>query len=123
MKYDDRGNFVSLTDKEAVGQVKKWAVIGVLLLTVLSVGGWQAGWWLKEKNVNRQVQIDNRNKGVQVAWRDEARNAITDFYLVPADNTAARGALRDKACSLIVRLVPAYKDADLVNFETKECRR
>jgi len=47
MKYDDRGNFVSLTDKEAVGQVKKWAVIGVLLLTVLSVGGWQAGWWLK----------------------------------------------------------------------------
>lgn len=122
MKYDDKGNFVQLTDKEAVGKAKKWSVIGVILVALLAVGGWQAGWWLNEKNVNRQVQIDNRNKGTQVAWRDEARSAVTDFYLVPAENTAARGALRNKACSLIVRLVPSYKDSDLVSFETKECR-
>jgi hypothetical protein len=101
------------------------AVLGtigaLLLVVVIAVGGWQAGWWLQEKNVNRQVQIDNRNKGVQTAWRDEARNAITDYELVDPSNTAARGALRNKACSLIVRLVPSYKDGDLVQFETKEC--
>lgn len=102
------------------------AVLGVIgalvLITAISVGGWQAGWWLKEKNVNRQVQIDNRNKGVQVAWRDEARNAITDYELIDPANMASRGALRTKACSLIVRLVPSYKDADLIQFEIKECR-
>lgn len=100
-----------------------FASIGLLLtMAVVGVAGWQFNWWLKEKEVNRQVQIDNRNKGTQVAWRDESRNAVSDYELVDPSNTAARGALRNKACSLIVRLAPSYKDADLVQFETKECK-
>lgn len=99
-----------------------FATLGALLLVVvIGVAGWQLDWWLKEKNVNRQVQLDNRNKGVQTAWRDEARNAVTDFELVDPSNTAARGALRVKACGLIDRLVPSYLDDDLVRFEAREC--
>lgn len=97
------------------------AIGAVILAAAVTVGGWQAGWWLKGKNVDKQVNIDNRNKGVQTAWRDEARNAVTDFYLVSVDNTAARGALRIKACGLIDRLVPSYLDDDLLTFESKEC--
>jgi hypothetical protein len=100
-----------------------FATIGLLVaMTVVGVAGWQFDWWLKEKEVNRQVQIDNRNKGTQVAWRDEARSAASDYELVDPSNTAARGALRNKACSLIVRLAPSYKDDDLAQFESKECK-
>lgn len=99
-----------------------FATIGVaVLMVVVGVAGWQLDWWLQEKNVNREVQIDNRNKGVQTAWRDEARNAIADYALVDSSNTAARGALRFKACGLIDRLVPSYRDDDIVRFENKEC--
>lgn len=96
--------------------------IGLLVaVAVIGVAGWQFDWWLQGKNVDKQVHIVNRNKGVQTAWRDEARNAVTDFYLVAEDNTAARGALRVKACDLIDRLVTDYRTDDLARFENKEC--
>lgn len=101
------------------------AVIGaVLVAAIIGVAGWQFGWWLEEKNVDRQVRIDNRNKGVQVAWRDEARNTIADFYVYDQpglQNQAAQGALRVKACSLIDRLTDSYLDEDLVKFERTQC--
>lgn len=94
----------------------------VLSLAVIGVVGWQAGWWLEAKNTDRRVQIDNRQKGTQTAWSDEARNAISDYLLLDPANTATRGALRNKACVLINRLTYNYKDDDLVAFETKECK-
>lgn len=98
------------------------AVIGaVIFAVVITVGVWQFNWFVTEKNTDRQVQIDNRQKGTQTAWRDEARNAITDYELIDPANTAARGALRVKACSLIDRLVPTYLDNDLAQFQTQEC--
>lgn len=98
-------------------------VIGVVVLAVLiGVGGWQAGWWLEGKNVDKRVQIQNRNKGVQTAWMDEARNAVVDYQLVDPSNTAARGALRTKACDLIYRLSDSYLQPDLESFQEKQCR-
>lgn len=99
-----------------------FAAIGVIAaLAIIGVAGWQFGWWLQEKNVNRQVQIDNRNKGVQTAWMDEARNAIEDYNLIDPSNTAARGAVRIKACTLIERLVGPYRQDDLVKFQEEHC--
>lgn len=94
----------------------------VLSLAVIGVAGWQFGWWLEGKNVDKSVQIQNRNTGVQTAWMDEARNATTDYDLVDPANTAARGALRNKACTLIERLAGPYRQDDLLTFQTKECR-
>lgn len=93
----------------------------VVSLAVIGVAGWQFNWWLAGKNVDKQVHIDNRNKGTQTAWLDEARNAISDYQLVDPANTAARGALRIKACTLIQRLAGPYRQDDLLTFQTKEC--
>ncbi len=98
-----------------------FATLGALVLAVvIGVAGWQFGWWLQEKNVDREVHIVNRNTGVQTAWRDEARNTVADFYVYDG-NSSAQGALRVKACSLIDRLTSDYLDDDLVRFESKEC--
>lgn len=94
----------------------------VVSLAVIGVAGWQFGWWLEGKNVDKRVQIQNHNKGVQTAWMDEARNAATDYDLIDPANTAARGALRTKACDLIVRLTGPYLQSDLASFQARECR-
>jgi hypothetical protein len=97
------------------------SVLALVLLIGLSIVAWQLGWFVRERNTVRQVQIDNRQLGTQTAWHDEAVNAITDFATVPAANTAARAALRAKACSLIGRLDSPYRSDDLVAFEEGNC--
>lgn len=97
------------------------AVAAVVLAIALAVGAWQLGWFVKSKNVDRQVQIDNRNVGTQTAWRDEVVKTIADFELVDPSNTAARGALRNKACDLIDRLRPDYLTPDIETYNYAEC--
>lgn len=98
-----------------------WAGLAVAAVIAISLIGWQVGWWFRAENIDREVNVQNRNVGTQTAWRDEARNAITDFQLIDPANGAARGSLRIKACGLIDRLTDNYRDQDLVTFETKEC--
>lgn len=96
-------------------------IVGLVVIAAVGIGVWQLGWFVEEKNVDRQVRIDNRNKGTQTAWRDEAVKTVADFELVDPDNTAARAALRNKACDLIVRLRPDYRTGDLESFAAREC--
>lgn len=99
-----------------------FAGVGALILiVVLSIGAWQLDWFVKEKNLERQVHLDNRNTGTQTAWYDQATSDVKDFYLVPETNMAARSALRDQACQLIGRLSSDYVDANLASFQAKEC--
>ena len=106
------------------GNAATWvlgSIATILLIVVIAVAGWQFNWWLAAKNVDKQTGIDNRQKGTQVAWRDEALSSIKDFYLTPSDNTAARGVLRDQACSLGGRLTDTYKDPKIRVFMSEEC--
>ena len=103
------------------GSLAVWIIGFFLLFTVIGVAGWQIGWWFKTADTNRQVQLDNRNTGVQTAWHDQAVQGVKDYYLTPESNTAARGALRNQTCELIGRLVDEYKTTELVEFEQKEC--
>lgn len=44
MRYDEEGNFKGYeSDREMVHTARKWVIIGVLGLLVLSVGGWFVG--------------------------------------------------------------------------------
>lgn len=96
-------------------------ILGLVLLVALSIGAWQLDWFVKEKNVDRQVQLDNRNVGTQVAWRDEVLKTIADYEIIDPANTAARGALRTKACELIGRLRPDYVSPAIETFNIVEC--
>lgn len=104
------------------GSLWAWAIGLFVLIMVLTVAAWQLGWIFKAENVERQVRIDNSNTGTQTAWHDEAVKTIADFELVSEDNSAARGALRTKACGLIARLSDPYRDDIIVRFDNKECQ-
>jgi len=96
----------------------------IVLFAALAYFGWLAGWWFNRENVNRQTDVDRTRSGAQVAYRDEAKRTVRDFYDVPKTETAQRGALRDQACDLIGRLTPGFREGQtlLVNFEREECK-
>lgn len=122
MQYDEQGNFRSMSDRQVVSATKKWIVGGIVAMLLVSLVGWQVGWWFKAENTKRQVNIDNLNKGTQTAWHDEVVKTIADFNLVDQTNTAARGALRNKACELIPRLSDPYRGETIDAFYTQECQ-
>lgn len=122
MKYDKDGTLVPMSDREIASSIKKWVAATVVVILAASLIGWQVGWWFKAENTDRQVAIDNSNKGTQTAWHDEVIKTIADFELVDPANTAARGALRNKACDLIPRLKDSYRDENIVVFYERECK-
>lgn len=98
------------------------AALGSLVLVAAIIwGGYVFGWWLKKDVTDRQVKIDNRNLGTQQAWQDEVSKTIADFEIIDPSNSAARGALRNKACRLIVKLSDTYRTSDIDLFYELEC--
>ena len=96
------------------------AILALLLVVLVTIGGYQLGWWLKKENTDRQVAIDNRNLGTQTAWRDEAYDLINKAELLP-EGAPQSARLKDQACELIGRLTGSYQDDALVIFHSEEC--
>lgn len=97
------------------------AIAGVVVLAILVVvGGYQLGWWLKKDITDRQVGIDNRQKGTQTAWHDEAIDLMNQADLLPEGAPQAAN-LRKQACQLIARLSDPYLDDIIIEFQTLEC--
>lgn len=96
-------------------------IVVIAFVVVGSIGVWKAGWFIKAKDTDRQVQIDNSNKGTQTAWRDQVVRDIKDFNLLDPSSTAQRGAIRSEACDLISRLKDPYKTPNIIRFEQEEC--
>ena len=58
MRYNDKGDFETMSDREIVSSVKKWVAAAILAILSFSFIGWQVGWWFKAENTDRQVEID-----------------------------------------------------------------
>lgn len=101
---------------KAIGAI----LAGLLLLGAIGVGGWQFGWWLEEKGVDRRVGIENRNTGTQTAWRDRVEELMSQISLLPND-TPARDALIREACNKAGRLTDNYYTPEIEVFVTENC--
>lgn len=96
------------------------SLLAIVLLVGIGVAGWQFDWWLAGKNVDRQVNLENNNRGTQTAWRDEARKLVRQADLLPED-APQRLALVDEACGYIDRLNKHYLTDQLAGFEAANC--
>lgn len=96
------------------------ALLGVVLFVGIGIAGWQFDWWLKAKNTDKQVEIDNRNLGTQTAWQDEAKKLIREADLLP-EGAPQAAALRQDACELIDKLTDSYMTDQLADFESAYC--
>jgi len=79
------------------------AILGLALIAAIVLGGWQAGWWFKTQNTNREARLYQHQYGRQTALRDEVSRklgSITDLTAQLADpslgpdQVAALGAQR-----------------------------
>lgn len=86
------------------------AIVGfILFVVVITVGGYQLGWWLKEDAVNRNTQINNNSVARQTALQDEVIDLYSDIADLdviiveanPEEKTvllAQKNALTDRFC-------------------------
>ena len=121
MPYDSSGDLYYKNDRQAIHRLILWIVVVMLGIGAISVVGWRVGWWFKKANVEKQVEIDNSNKGTQQGWHDAAVKAVSDYTLINSANTAARGQLRKQACELIGKLQGTWASQDLKGFYSLQC--
>lgn len=61
------------------------ATLGVIaIVTGIIFGGWQAGWWFKTQNTNRQAHLYRHSYEAQQTLRDEITQKIGDWQQVHA---------------------------------------
>lgn len=111
------------------------AVIALVVVAAIAVGGWQLGWWAQNSAVNHQAHIYANSYGTQTADIQEARNLATQISQVatqvvdPSTPTSEVGALRSQqvamtsqACSIINNITPNLLPSDLATFASTNCR-
>lgn len=95
-------------------------LLALIVVVAIGVAGWQFDWWLAEKNVDRQVRIENRNTGSQTAWRDRINTLLVDIETVGEDQPA-RQAMIHEACTLSGRLTDNYLTDQIEQFQIDYC--
>lgn len=53
-------------------------VLGLMLTGGVIFGGWEAGWWFKQQNVNRQSHLIRNSYGNQQTLRDQITVKLGD---------------------------------------------
>jgi hypothetical protein len=97
------------------------ALVSLLLLVGITVGGYQLHWWLRDQDANRSAQINQNSYGRQNALTEavlrEARD-LTDQNIPAAQRTAIVAQLCDNAAKLTGSItLPASTQALIA----KEC--
>ena len=116
------------------GRVVLTALIGLLLLAGVVLGGHYAGWWLATDSAGRQIQLDQLAPGAQQAWADKLTerideiNAVNTQLAAPSltvaqkDNLATQKAgLVHTACGYYAHLVTLPVSPDQQVWKAANC--
>ena len=79
------------------------SIIGVMLLGIIVVGGWQLGWWLKSETVNRNAVILQDSYGRQNALVEQVLDDVREVEagnLPPQQVIAITSQICDSAAKL-----------------------
>lgn len=78
---------LSTSERQSVSDLGR-AVGGVfltlVLLAVIGVGGWRAGWWFKEQNVERQAHIYRKSYANQERLREDISEKLGTVLAIEA---------------------------------------
>lgn len=106
------------------------AIIGVIVIVVISVGGYLGGWWLKEDAVNRTTDIDQNSLSVQSTARtvisDTAAEVAKLETLVVTDPTNAAvytsqiNAISRRGCDRVI-VIRGPVSTDIADFAFTYC--
>jgi len=110
-------------------------IVGLVVVALIVVGGWQAGWWFQTENTNRQAQLDKQGVGYQVPLQnqigDEIGQVLTLNRLLAGEmgnptliglDSASRKSLVTRVCQQAAQVNPATPlAADQAAFVTQNC--
>jgi hypothetical protein len=85
---------------KSAGTVAGWiavTVAGVFVLGAIILGGWAAGWWFKEQNVNREAKVLRQSYGFQKTYSEQVTKGIGDISEITVQITAVS---KDQAAAL-----------------------
>ncbi len=88
-------------------------------IVLLAIAAWQLGWWLKAKNTDRGVRIQNQNVGTQSAWQQQVTEGIRTVALL--EDGPQRRAVVNEACLLASKLTPNFRTASIDAFTAANC--
>lgn len=54
-------------------------IFGVLVIAGIVIGGWQAGWWFANQNINRQTHMIHNSYSFQSATQSDLVQKIADI--------------------------------------------
>lgn len=88
------------------------AALGVLLLIAAIVfGGWEAGWWFRQQNVNREYQVNRDSSGYQQSLISAERDRASAWDV--ATDPGQKTNLRAQFCTVYPDLTAPPNDITL----------
>lgn len=103
------------------------AVLAVIVVVALAIGAWQLGWFVEEKNVDRQTQVNDQSQGRQQALTSKVLRDIETVREIDGreddgTNTARREALVESICMDAGQLSGSVTmPTSATNFINSEC--
>lgn len=79
----------SYDDDPSIGTVLAWFGVVVLVIGLITLGGWGAGWWFRTQDSQLQWQVDKNSGAYQQGHTDQLSNAILDLDKINGQITAA----------------------------------
>lgn len=55
------------------------SLVGLIVLAGITLGGWQAGWWFRTQDTNREAQVYEQSYGYQQSHAAALSNQISDI--------------------------------------------
>lgn len=106
-----------------MGKLIGAGLLAVVVLAGLIFGGWQAGWWFKTQNTNRQAHLYRHSYENQQTLRDQITSKIGDYEQVHAtapDSAWERGIL-NIICADADKVTGDALPADQQQFMADNC--
>lgn len=66
-------------------------IFGVLVIAGIVVGGWRAGWWFANQNINRETQMIHNSYSYQSATQTDLNQKIAGIEAITTQMDAASG--------------------------------
>ena len=118
------------------------ALLGLVILAALILGGWQAGWWFTTQNTSRQGQVFQASYGAQTADIQQAENLASEIASIRAEIASIRAEIAStsipaaeatqlqaqataettQACNLIAEITSLPVPAPLASFSAASCQ-
>lgn len=92
-------------------------IVGIVLITVVGVGGYLGYWWLAKDTTQRRYDTNTQTQQYQAGLISQERNLSLDWNR--AIDPGQRQAIADQFCQVYPTLNPA--PADLVTVHASIC--